>query len=124
MEVPRPRTPIDWNAIEDQVAYVVSPYLQDVIDRVNNTDDIAVIPANDIRLWKEHFSYELSDRHSLTANQLLTTHDSWLRTLENDNDVDISDFIAEAKHAKNFEHFMSIVFKHFTINQLASLNML
>lgn len=119
---PRPNS--NWPIIEsqpDMELYEVSNALQKVLDKVDS-EDITELSPQEKKLWLQHFAYVISDGYTLTVEQLLTTHNKWLTTVEYHSGVDdhkFKDF--EEMNFKDWKliDFLNFVVNHFTVNELS-----
>ena len=125
-KIKEPKASIDWSAPEfqDVILYEVSDSLQRVLDKVS-TEDLTELSAREIKLWLDHFCYVVSKQYTLTPQQLVTSHDKWLVTIELQNDIEDKliafNEIVRSDDFKSWDliKFLDFVVKFFTFEELA-----
>lgn len=93
MEI-KPKPYSNWINIEqepDLIIYQVTDKLQKVLDKVDE-GDWDTLTHLESKNWLQHFCYIISDGFSLSSEQILNSHDGWLRTIEYHSNITESQF--------------------------------
>jgi hypothetical protein len=116
-----PRPPINWSELKDIDVYVVSELLQDILDRAK--DEIDELLPEELELWKEHFKYVVTDGDRLNSEQLLGSHDMWLRTIQQEVDSQRMDaFFTQADNISDADALVEFALSYFTPSELAAFD--
>lgn len=104
--------------------YEVSNKLQNILDKVADQDTLT---SQEKQLWLQHFAYVISDGYTLTTENLLSSHDWWLKCLEYKSgivDSKMTQFETLLPELRELEltDFINFITTFFTIEELASVD--
>jgi hypothetical protein len=122
-ELKEPRPDNNWAIIgqePDMMLYTVSDALQKVLDKADAEDIIEMSPR-EITMWLQHFAYVISEQYTLSTEQLLTTHNRWLTTVEYHSSITNERFKAfeEYINKKNISNWKLTEFLNYVVNYFA-----
>ena len=129
MDEPTPKPYSNWVNIEqdsDLIVYQVTDKLQDVLDKVDDGEWDTLSQAQR-KIWLHHFCYVISDGFRLNSEQILNSHDAWLRTIEYHSNITedkfklFEDQIPEMNHWERLR-LLNHIISFFELPQLATVD--
>lgn len=103
--------------------YFISDRLQEILKKIKLIGVEAELTEKDKNRWLEYFMYVISGGYTLTPQQITTSHDWWLRTIEYQSNVDDTKFekfeeIVEKRSWDSLQDFLSFVVSYFSFEEL------